>query len=144
LALVAADLFQKIGLNVDFVASDWGTLVQRRASKEPVEKGGWSMFHTTWNGVDMVNPIGTQVLRANGDRAFFGWPNIPRLEALRENWLDAAELPDQQRLAAEIQRVALEEAVFLPTGQYFGLTAHRKDIAGLVSGVIVFWNVRRI
>jgi peptide/nickel transport system substrate-binding protein len=144
LAEVGHDLLQKLGMNVDYQVSDWGTLVQRRASTEPVEKGGWSMFHTTWNGIDMVNPIGTQVLRANGARAFFGWPDVPKLEALREQWLDAPNVTEQQHLAGEIQRVALEEAVFLPTGQYFGLSAHRKDIADLVSGVIVFWNVRRV
>ena len=101
------------------------------------------MYQTTWNGVDMVSPIGTQVIRANGPRAFFGWPSVPPLEALRDQWLDATTLPDQQRLAAEIQRVALEQAVYMPTGQLFGMSVHRRAITGLVPGVIVFWNVRR-
>jgi peptide/nickel transport system substrate-binding protein len=143
LSEVARDLLVKIGMNVEPAVSDWGTVVQRRASMEPVEKGGWSMYQTTWNGVDMVNPVGTQVIRANGTRAFFGWPTVPALEALRDQWLDATTLAEQQRLAAEIQRVALQEAVFMPTGQYFGMSAHRRNIVDLVSGVIVFWNVRR-
>ena len=143
LSEVARDLMVRLGFNVEAAVSDWGTVVQRRASQEPVEKGGWSMYQTTWNGVDMVSPIGTQVLRANGTRAFFGWPEVPRLEELRDQWLDATTLAEQQRLAAEIQRVALEQAVFMPTGQYFGMSAHRRNITGLVPGVIVFWNVRR-
>ncbi len=144
LSEVARDLLVRLGFNVEAAVSDWGTVVQRRASTEPVEKGGWSMYQTTWNGVDMVNPIGTQVIRANGARAFFGWPSVPALETLRDAWLDATSLAEQQRLAAEIQRVALEQAVFMPTGQLFGLSAHRRSIADVVTGVIAFWNVRRV
>ena len=39
-ALVTQDILKKIGLNVELAASDWGTLITRRSSKEPVEKGG--------------------------------------------------------------------------------------------------------
>lgn len=43
--LITADLLTKLGLNVDLQAMDWGTVTQRRQSKEPVENGGWSIFH---------------------------------------------------------------------------------------------------
>jgi peptide/nickel transport system substrate-binding protein len=43
---VGNDLLRRLGMNVDYVVSDWGTLVQRRAKKEPPSQGGWSMFHT--------------------------------------------------------------------------------------------------
>ena len=43
---ITYDMLKKIGINVDLQATDWGSVVQRRASKEPVEKGGWSIFHT--------------------------------------------------------------------------------------------------
>ena len=46
LGLVTADTLKKIGMNVELQETDWGTVVQRRASMEPVEKGGWSVFHT--------------------------------------------------------------------------------------------------
>ena len=41
---VAADMFRKIGMNLDYVATDWGTVAQRFASREPLEKGGWSLM----------------------------------------------------------------------------------------------------
>ena len=47
---------------------DWGTLVQRRASKEPPDKGGWNMFITGWSGLDMTTPVTNQTLRSNGDK----------------------------------------------------------------------------
>ena len=33
-------------MNVDLQEMDWGSLGERRVSREPVEKGGWSIFHT--------------------------------------------------------------------------------------------------
>ena len=32
------------GMNLDYVATDWGTVAQRFASHEPPEEGGWSMY----------------------------------------------------------------------------------------------------
>jgi peptide/nickel transport system substrate-binding protein len=105
---VGRDLLVRLGMEVDYVVADWGTVVQRRASKAPPAQGGWNMFHTTWNGVDMLNPMVEQVLRTNGDKAFFGWPDIPRIETLRNAWAEAPDLAAQQKLAAELQVAALE------------------------------------
>jgi peptide/nickel transport system substrate-binding protein len=140
---VGRDLLTRLGMEVDFVVADWGTVVQRRASKAPPSQGGWNMFHTTWNGVDMLNPMVEQVLRANGDKAFFGWPDIPRIETLRNAWAEAPDLPAQQKLAAELQVAALEEVPYLPTGQYFLDSAWRRGLTDLVRGTFVFWGVKR-
>jgi len=141
---VGHDLLKKLGMTVDFRVSDWGTLVQRRASKEPPEKGGWSMFHTTWNGLDGLNPGVMTWLRANGAGAWFGWPDAPKLEALRLSWFDAPDLPAQQAIAADLQRAVFEAATYLPTGQYFGSTAYRRSISEPISEVYAFWGVRPV
>ncbi len=44
---VVNSVLQKIGLNMDYQAMDWGTLVTRRASKSPPDKGGWNIFCTS-------------------------------------------------------------------------------------------------
>ncbi len=46
MAEVGADVLKRIGFNVDYQALDWGTVVQRRASREPPGKGGWNVFFT--------------------------------------------------------------------------------------------------
>jgi peptide/nickel transport system substrate-binding protein len=140
---VGRDLLTKLGMEVDFVVADWGTVVQRRASKAPPSQGGWNMFHTTWNGVDMLNPMVEQTLRANGDKAWFGWPSSQRVEDLRAAWLEAPDLPTQQKIAGDLQVAALEEVIYLPTGQYFLDSAWRSDIKDVVKGTFVFWNVKR-
>ncbi|MEQ1806332.1 MAG: ABC transporter substrate-binding protein, partial [Burkholderiaceae bacterium] len=55
-SLLTLDMLKKLGLNAEVQAGDWGTLITRRAVKEPTEKGGWSIFHTWLVGPDMLNP----------------------------------------------------------------------------------------
>lgn len=139
---VGHDLLRRLGMNVDYQVSDWGTLVQRRSSMEPTERGGWSMFHTTWNGLDGINPGVMQFLRANGRQAWFGRPDIPRLDELRLAWFDAQDLETQQSIAADIQREVFESVPYLPTGQYFSSTAWRATITEPLSEIYAFWGVR--
>ena len=144
LALVANDLFTKIGLNVEFVASDWGTLVQRRASREPVEKGGWSIFFTYWSAFDVINPAVNQTVRGNGTGGWFGWATSEPLEAQRSAWFDATDLASQQAASRRQQEIGFEEAPTLPLGQAFGSTAYRKNVSGVLSvSVPMFWNVKK-
>jgi peptide/nickel transport system substrate-binding protein len=140
---VLMDLMQKMGMKVDMAVMDWGTLVQRRASKEPPEKGGWNVFITGWNGLDMTTPITNQPLRSNGAKAWFGWPDLPPVQSLIEAWLEAPDVAAQQKIAVELQAKALELVPYLPTGQAFYRTACRTDITGIIPGQFVFWNVRR-
>ncbi|MGD0102852.1 MAG: ABC transporter substrate-binding protein [Rhodopila sp.] len=140
---VALDLLQQLGFDVDYTVMDWGTLVQRRASKEPPAKGGWNMFITGWSGLDMTTPVTNQTLRSNGAKAWFGWPDLPAVQTLIEAWVEAPDLPAQRRIAAELQGKALELVPYIPTGQYFSRTACRHDITGIIPGQFVFWNVRR-
>jgi peptide/nickel transport system substrate-binding protein len=140
---VAQDMLQKIGMDVDYQVMDWGTLVQRRASKEPPDKGGWNMFITSWAGIDMTTPITNQPLRSNGDKAWFGWPDLPPVQATIDAWLDAPDLAAQKVVAGDIQEKAMDLLPYLPLGQYFYDTACRTDITGIIPGQFVFWNVRR-
>ncbi|WP_426955342.1 ABC transporter substrate-binding protein [Muricoccus radiodurans] len=144
LAEVGHDLFRRLGMNVDYRVSDWGTVVQRRSSKDPVERGGWSFFHTTWNGLDGINPGVMTFLRANGEGAWFGWPNVPALEAARTAWFDAPDLAAQKTIAEDIQRIVMQEAPYLPSGQYLSSTAYRRSMSEPLSEIYAFWGTRRL
>jgi hypothetical protein len=44
-AAVTADLLQKrLGLNVEVATTEWGTVIKRIYSKNPVAQGGWNVF----------------------------------------------------------------------------------------------------
>ncbi len=143
LAQVGNDMLTKCGMNVEFVSTDWGTVVQRRASKEAPEKGGWSMFFTFWAGLDMINPGVQQALRGHGQAAWFGWPTAPKLEELRNAWFDAPDAAAQKAVGREIQLQAFQDVPYLPVGQYFQATAYRRDLTGVLKGLPLFWNVKR-
>ena len=143
LALVAADMLRKCGLNVDLQEMDWGTVIQRRASKSPPQQGGWSVFFTTLTGNDMSNPATNLALRGNGAGAWFGWPTAPKLEALRNAWLAAADVPSQKRIAADIQAQAFVDVPFLSLGEFFQPTVYRRELEGMLKGMPLFWNLHR-
>jgi peptide/nickel transport system substrate-binding protein len=140
---VTNDLFRRLEINVEFAASDWGTVVQRRTSKEPVERGGWSALCTAFNGYDFLDPSGHLPLRGNGAGAWPGWPEIPRLEQLRDAWFDAPDEAAQKRIGAEMQQVALETIPYVPLGEYIQRTAMRRNVTGMIKGIPVFWNIRK-
>ena len=140
---VAADLLRRCGLEVDMQVMDGGTMGARRASRAPVDKGGWSAFITAFAGVDMASPASHLALRGTGDAAWFGWPVAPELERLRDDWLAAEDEEQQHALAAAIQTQAFVDVPFLPLGQFFQSSAHRRSLAGVLEGMPLFWNVRR-
>ena len=143
MADVGADMLKRIGMNVDYIATDWGTLLTRRAKKDPVDQGGWSVFFTFSAGVDNASPAGNQLLRANGANAWFGWPEDAEIERLRDDWFAAPDLAAQKRLAEALQTRALEVVPYIPLGQYFQATAYRTSLSQVLSGFSIFWNVKK-
>ena len=97
LAEVSADLMRKLGMNVDLQSTDMATVVQRRVNQEPVDHGGWSIFHTTFAGVDQFNPAVHAWLRGNGRDGIMGWPTSTRIEDLRDEWFAAATFQRRRR-----------------------------------------------
>ena len=141
---VTADLFRRIGMNVELAESDWGTVVQRRVSREPTERGGWSVFHTWWPGASILNPVINAVIRGLGTRGWFGWHENPAIEALAQQWLDAPDAAGQAAAAAAMQREAFASVPAMPLGQFFIRTAYRRNLTGVLPGTSpYFWNVRR-
>ena len=142
LADVGADMLRRIGMAVDYQAMDWGTLLTRRARRDPVASGGWSLFFTFGAGGDLATPAGYVTMRATGGTAWFGWPDDPALEALRDAWFAAPGLAAQQELARRIQLQVFETVPFVPLGQYFQTTAYRSALSGVLDGFATFWNVK--
>jgi peptide/nickel transport system substrate-binding protein len=144
LCQVTRDLFTRLGINVQYESMDWGTLVQRRASREPPEKGGWNCFCTTYEGLAVATPASHFPIRGNGFAAWFGWPTSPRLEALREAWFDAPDLAAQRAICEQIHLVVWEEVPFIPLGQWFIPTAMRDNLLDVVKAPFpIFWGARK-
>ena len=144
-ALVTLDALRKAGLNVELQANDWGTLITRRTSKEPVDRNGWSIFHTWTSAPDFFSPAVNIPVRGSGEKAWFGWPTDDNIEALIDAWFKAPDLVAQKQLAADIQVEAYTNNVpYVPTGQFVAPTAYRKSLEGIIIAPVVFlWNVEK-
>jgi peptide/nickel transport system substrate-binding protein len=142
--LVTTELLRSAGINAELAANDWGTLINRRAVKEPIDKGGWSIFHTWLVGPDMANPAINYPMRGVGDKSWFGWPTDPEMEKLREAWFEAPDPATQKKLIDAMQKHAWESVPFVPTAQFVIPTAYRSNISGLlISPVAFLWNVEK-
>jgi peptide/nickel transport system substrate-binding protein len=140
---VTVDVLSRLGANVDFVAADWGTVVARRAQKSPPGQGGWQMYHNGLDGVSSSDPT-NRLLRANGDIAPAGWPNIPEVEAEIAAWYDAKSLDEEKAIARRLNKAALDHAIYAPLGSYLRYHAWRKNVTGISQGPMpFFWGVSK-
>jgi peptide/nickel transport system substrate-binding protein len=142
---VLADQLKRAGFNVDYQAMDFNTVVSRREKRGPIDQGGWSGFVTNgWYGTDMLTPVTHTSLRGNGAKGWAGWPDSPKLEALRRQWMDTTDLAEQKRIAVEMQLQAWIDVPYVPLGQNMQPSAYRNDIVDILPGFPTFWNVRRV
>jgi peptide/nickel transport system substrate-binding protein len=140
---VTADVLKRLGINLDYAAIDWGTVGARRAQKTPPAQGGWHMFPSWSAGADWTNPTNKQV-RANGDDAWFGWPNSPQVEAEVAAWFDAKSLDEEQPIMHRLNKAALDNVVHVPLGFWLSHQAWRKNVTGIVKGPLpFFWGVSK-
>jgi peptide/nickel transport system substrate-binding protein len=141
---ITYDLMKKLGINVEMVATDWGTVVQRRAKKEPVDQGGWSVFHTWFTGGFILNPVVSAPFRGAGANGWFGWYSNPKVEDLTAQWLKAPDLESRKKIAAEIQAENFREVPTVTLGQFQIPTAYRTSLKDIVPcSSPVFWGVKR-
>ena len=141
---ITADLLKRLGMNVELAETDWGTVLQRRSSREPVEKGGWSIFHTWWQAIGITTPATSGYVRGQGTGGWFGWYGNSAVEALTGRWLAAETEAERVRLADEIQRIVAVDAPAVPLGVFRIPTAYRSNLTGLVEGCAPFpWGIRR-
>lgn len=141
---VVQDQLQHMGLNVDFQATDWGTMLSRLTKKEPVEQEGWSCFCVTWAGLSVATPGSSYPLRGNGTAGWNGWPTDPTLEALRQQWLDAPDTQAAQAVCKQMQEQALRSLPYIPLGQWTQPAAFSDKVTGLLqSPFTLFWGAKK-
>ena len=141
---VTRDVLVRLGINLDYVQADWGTIGARTTSKEPIERGGWSCYCTYVGGIDAMSPAMHSALRGNGVRGGPpGWPTSERIEELRARFVLAPDPAAQKAVARELQLQAWQDVPFVPLGQFIQPVAYRKVLTGMVPGVPLFTNIRK-
>jgi peptide/nickel transport system substrate-binding protein len=141
---VTADLLKKIGFDVDFVATDWGTVAQRRNNRDTVEKGGWSVHHTWGPSTIRQTPVEHSQIRGQGAKGWFGWYEDAEVEKLTRAFVEAPSQAERDAIADTIQKRAFETVPSVPLGTFQIPTAYRRNLTGLIEATGPYmWNIRR-
>lgn len=142
--VVIAQALRNAGFKVDMQAMDWQTVVTRRAVQSAPKDGGWNIFSTNNVMAEAFDPLRAFSVAANGNQAWFGWPDIPAIEELRLAFARTPDLEKRKELAKEIQKIAIDEGVVLPMGQYYVPGAFSNQLEGMLnSPVPLFWNITK-
>ncbi len=141
--IVVAQMLREAGFKVDVQATDWQTVVTRRASQRPPKDGGWNMFFTYTGAVDVMNPVVNGSIVGKGKSGWFGWPEDARIEQLRDAYARSTSPDEQRTIALDIQKEAYDQVIYIPLGQFQAPSAWRKSLAGVLDGPVtpLFWNV---
>ncbi|MET0677716.1 MAG: ABC transporter substrate-binding protein [Bradyrhizobium sp.] len=142
--IVVAQQLREAGFKVDLQATDWQTVVTRRASQKPIKEGGWNMFFTNWVAADVSNPVANASVGGRGKNGgWFGWSEDAKVEELRDKFARSSSPDEQKKIAAELQKHAYEQVIYIPLGQYTIPSGWRKELSGIVDGPAtpVFWNI---
>ncbi|HEY8290764.1 MAG TPA: ABC transporter substrate-binding protein [Acetobacteraceae bacterium] len=142
-AQVATDTLSKIGFNVDMQSLEWGTVVQRRASKEPNDKGGWNVFYTYLGGFGNISPAPDIGIRGNGPGAWFGWPTNAKMEELYSAWFEAEDEAAQQKICEEMQVNFWQDPPYAPLGMFQQPTAFHTYMHDVPEGWPQFYGLKK-
>ncbi|MCC6719845.1 MAG: ABC transporter substrate-binding protein [Acetobacteraceae bacterium] len=140
---VLVDLLKRIGINLDAVTTDWSTMTTRVIKKIPPEEGGFHLHMLNVPGLSVASPLVNSRIRGVAANES-GWYQGPRYEAMRAQWMLAANPAERLRLAGEIQRELVRTVPLAPCGVTYQPAAWRADLDGVLEGVPKFWNVRRV
>lgn len=137
---VTADKLRQIGMKVEVQDMPWATLTQRRISRDPVQQGGWSMFHTWWLAGDLTDPL---AIAYSGDpvNGWFGWLDDPELEKLRTAFARAATPAERKTIAEQVQQRVVASASVGILGQFFEPVAYSPRVRGITSPIQFYWNM---
>jgi peptide/nickel transport system substrate-binding protein len=140
---VTADLLQRLGVNVDHAAVDWGTVIARRAQQNAPGQGGWQIYHTSPYGVDLATPTSAWV-RADGNNGVNGWATNAAVEVELASWFAATNLEEEKAAARRLNKAGLDHALFAPLGVCMRHYAWRKSLTGITQGPLpLFWGVSK-
>jgi peptide/nickel transport system substrate-binding protein len=142
---VTFGLLRQMGMNVEMVATDWGSVAMRRVSREPVEKGGWSILHTWAPSTIRFTPVEHSQIRGQGAAGWFGWYKDDTMENLTRKFVEAPTAAERDAVVLAIHQRAFEMVPYIPLGTFQIRSATRTSLTGVIEATgPYFWNVRRV
>ena len=139
IGLVVAAQLRRAGFNVQVESRDSATMQQRR-----LQRTGWSIVPVVSNGIDMMNPLASQLVAGNCFETAPGWYCDPRMTDLLQRYAVTSAPAEQRRLADQIQVAFHDNVNYVIAGQVAAPAAWRSSLTGVVPfSFPVFWNAAR-
>jgi peptide/nickel transport system substrate-binding protein len=111
------------------------------ATEIAVRPRGWNAYLNWSPGAANTDPTANN-LRA--DSSYFGWPNIPQVEAEISAWYDAKNFDEENAAARRLNKAALDQVIYAPLGFFLMHQAWRRNVTGIVKGPLpFFWGVSK-
>ena len=130
-ALTGAPMLEEIGLNVEVLGVDWGTVVDRRTDPDEYE-----IFNTGFG----FGPEPTTVAFIPAD--WPGWWDSEAKDDALQAVMEETEQEAREDLWDDFQQVFYDEVPVIKVGDFFALTIFRSELhGGLVAQEPRFWNV---
>jgi peptide/nickel transport system substrate-binding protein len=147
LGVVTEQLLAQAGFNVDQQVMDWGTLVQRRVSRESPQtsRSGWNLFPAWGTGPVMSSPfMNTTAPTPCDGHNYFGWPCDEALERIRREFLAASTLPQIRDVNDRFNSRFYEVVPYVPLGQILQPVAFRRELNGVPQDIrLSLWNIEK-
>ena len=144
MALVVVDRLKRAGFNLDVQASDWSSLAQRWVGRQPVAEGGWNLISVIYTGFDMADPLSNVGIGYNCTNTQPWGYCVPEMTPVLERFAAESDPARRRALAAELQRLAIENVTFPLDGQFQAPAVWRAELRGVIDfGFPVLWNIER-
>lgn len=144
LSEVLTRVLRDAGFTVKVEAMDFQTFTRKRLAQTPPSEGGWNVALSTWTGPDVVDPVVNVSLGGEGLKAQWGWPTLPEIEKLRSQFAATASMDERKKIAGDIQKLAYEQALYIPTGTFKALAAYRVNIKGVTAApALMLWGIAK-
>jgi peptide/nickel transport system substrate-binding protein len=141
---VAKSQLEKAGFKVELQMSDWQTMATRLGAKRgPPSQGGWSAFTTSWQQIDITDPMLNPYLAATCEKARTGWPCDADMEKLRDAFARETDPAKRKALATEAQVLNTRIVTHVPVGEWYGAAARRTNVSlpANPAPFLVFWGL---
>ncbi|WP_219764514.1 ABC transporter substrate-binding protein [Neoroseomonas alba] len=144
---LAAQNLREAGFNIVLAESDWGTLMARRNSRNPPDRGGFNLFITSISGSGVYSPLSNSIADTTcGARNFAGWACDEEAARLRDEYIHEPDEAKQREILERLSRRLWDVMPTVILGQRAQLYAWRNNISGFVrspSLITIFWNIEK-
>jgi peptide/nickel transport system substrate-binding protein len=138
------DRLKRAGFNLDVNTSDWSSIAQRWVAREPIERGGWNLVPVIYTGFDMADPLSNVGIGYNCTNNQPWGYCVPAMTPVLDAFAAESDPEKRKALAADLQRLAIENVTFPFDGQFQAPAVWRAELKGVIDfGFPVIWNIER-